>query len=103
AVTATTMVAELGDLTRFRTPRELMAYAGAVPSEHSSGGSRRQGRITKTGNAHLRRVLIEAAWHARHVPHLSKALKARQAGQPAQVLAIASKAQRRLYQRYWRL
>jgi len=103
AVTATTLVAELGDLTRFRTPRELMAYAGVVPSEHSSGGSRRRGRITKTGNAHVRRVLVEAAWHARHAPHLSKVLKARQAGQPAQVLAIANKAQRRLYQRYWRL
>jgi len=103
AVTGTTLVAELGDLTRFRTPRELMAYAGVVPSEHSSGGSRRRGRITKTGNAHVRRVLVEAAWHARHVPRLSKVLKARQAGQPAEVLAIAGKAQRRLYQRYWRL
>jgi len=103
AVTATTLVAELGDLTRFRTPRELMAYAGVVPSEHSSGGSRRRGHITKTGNAHVRRVLVEAAWHARHAPHLSKVLKARQAGQPAQVLEIANKAQRRLYQRYWRL
>jgi transposase len=102
-VTATTLVAELGDVSRFDSPREVMAYAGMVPSEHSSGGRRQRGRITKTGNAHVRFVVVEAAWHARHAPRLSKALRARQAGQPAAVLAIAGKAQRRLHQRYRRL
>jgi transposase len=98
--TAAILAAELGDITRFRSPRELMAYAGIVPSEHSSGGSTRRGRITRTGNAHLRFVLVEAAWHCRHTPALSKDLKARQRGQPAEVLAIADRAQRRLYRRY---
>jgi transposase len=98
--TAAILGAELGDVTRFRSPRELMAYAGIVPSEHSSGGSTRRGRITKTGNAHLRFVLVEAAWHYRHGPRLSKALKARQQGQPAEVLMIAERAQRRLNRRY---
>lgn len=102
-LTAATLVAELGDLTRFRSPRELMAYAGMVPSEHSSGGSTRRGRITKTGNAHVRFVVVEAAWHARHRPGLSRALQTRQAGQPAAVLAIAGKAQQRLHGRYRRL
>jgi transposase len=98
--TAAMLGAELGDVTRFRSPRELMAYAGMVPSEHSSGGSTRRGRITKTGNAHLRFAVIEAAWHYRHGPRLSKALQARQQGQPAEVLAIADRAQRRLHRRY---
>ena len=98
--TAAMLAAEIGDVTRFRSPRQLMAYAGIVPSEHSSGGSQRRGRITKTGNAHLRFALVEAAWHYRHGPRLSKALKARQQGQPAEVLAIAERAQRRLNSRY---
>ncbi len=98
--TAAMLGAEIGDVTRFRSPRELMAYAGVVPSEYSSGGSTRRGRITKTGNAHLRFALVEAAWHYRHGPRLSKALKARQQGQPAEVLAIAERAQRRLNSRY---
>jgi transposase len=98
--TAAMLGAEIGDVTRFRSPRELMAYTGVVPSEHSSGGSTRRGRITKTGNAHLRFALVEAAWHYRHGPRLSKALKARQQGQPAEVLAIAERAQRRLNSRY---
>ncbi len=98
--TAAMVGAEIGDVTRFRSPRELMAYAGVVPSEYSSGGSTRRGRITKTGNAHLRFALVEAAWHYRHGPRLSKALKARQQGQPAEVLAIAERAQRRLNSRY---
>ena len=59
------VLAELGDITRFDSPRQLMAYLGLVPSEHSSGGSRRQGGITKTGNGHVRRVLVEAAWSYR--------------------------------------
>jgi len=102
-VTAATLAAELGDVTRFRSARELMGYAGVVPSEHSSGGSQRRGRITKTGNAHVRFVLVEAAWHYRHGPRLTKTLRARQQGQPATVVAIASKAQHRLNSRYRRL
>jgi hypothetical protein len=67
-ITAATIVSELGDISRFENPRQLMAYAGMVPSEHSSGGNIRRGSITKTGNAHLRRVIVETAWHYRHAP-----------------------------------
>lgn len=67
-VTAATVVSESGDINRFQSPRQLMAYAGMVPGERSSGGGVRRGSITKTGNAHLRRVIIEAAWHYRHKP-----------------------------------
>lgn len=102
-VTGTTLVAELGDLRRFATPQQLMAYAGLVPSEHSSGTRTVRGRITKTGNRHLRCSVIEAVWHYRHTPRIGEALKRRQAGQPATVIAIAWKAQQRLYRRYHRL
>src|SRR5919109_3943439 len=67
-LTALALVAEIGDFTRFRTAEELMAFVGLVPSEHSSGDKRRQGSITKVGNAHVRRLLVEAAWHARRRP-----------------------------------
>ena len=79
-----------------------MAFVGLVPSERSSGESRRQGSITKAGNAHLRRVLVEAAWHARRRPNVGPALAKRLAGQPPEVLAVATKAQQ-LHDRYWRL
>ncbi len=102
-VTAVTLVAELGDLHRFRTPRELMAYAGLVPSESSSGPRQHRGAITKTGNAHVRHVIVEAAWHYRHVPGVWGALRQRQAGQPEQIKAIAWQAQDRLHRRYRRL
>jgi len=102
-VTAMTVVAELHGFMRFTSPRQLMAYLGLVPGEHSSGEKRRQGAITKTGNGHVRRVLIEASWHYRHVPAVSTALKARQKGQPEWAIAVADKAQRRLNRRYWRL
>lgn len=102
-VTAVTLVAELGDLRRFRSPRELMAYAGLVPREHSSGGSQWRGSITKTGNAHVRHVTVEAAWHYRHAPGVWGALRRRQAGQPEAVKAIAWKAQDRLHRRYRRM
>ena len=69
-LTAATIVAEVGDLTRFASPTQFMSYAGFVPSEHSSGGRTRRGSITKSGNAHLRRILIESAWHYRHQPSL---------------------------------
>jgi len=103
AVTAATVVAELGDLTRFASPRQLMAYAGLVPGEHSSGGRTRRGGITKTGNAHVRRVVVEAAWHYRHPPRVGATLRRRQAGQPAAAVAIAWTAQGRLHQRFRRL
>lgn len=102
-VTATTLVAEVGEFRRFAHPRQLMAYAGLVPSEHSTGGSRRQGGITKTGNRHLRRILVEAAWSYRHRPAVKTTVRGRQAGQPARVRDIAWKAQDRLHRKYTRL
>lgn len=102
-LTATTVAAELGTLTRFPSARELMGYTGLVASEHSSGARIRRGAITKTGNAHVRRVLVEAAWAYRHRPGLGLTLRKRQAGQPAAVCAIAWKAQHRLHGRFRRL
>jgi transposase len=102
-ITAVTLVAELGDLGRFATPRPLMAYVGLVPSEHSSGESQRRGRITKAGNSHVRHVLVQAAWHYRHAPKLTAALKLRQAGQPDAVTDVARRAQERLSARYRKL
>jgi len=103
-VTAATLVSELGTLRRFASPRQLMGYAGLVPREHSSGSGIHRGGITKTGNAHLRRVLVEAAWAYRHRANTaSVALSVRQVNQPAPVVAIATKAQLRLCPRYRRL
>jgi transposase len=102
-VAATTVVAELGDLKRFARPRELMGYLGLVPSEHSTGSRRRQGAITKTGNGHVRRVLIEAAWNYRYPARLSRRQQVRQEGQPAAIREIAWRAQLRLSHRYRRL
>jgi transposase len=99
-VTAVTLVAELGDPGRFDSPRQLMAFAGLVPSEHSSGGREVRGRITKTGNAHVRWVTVEAAWHCRRKPHLSQELARRQRGQSEAVTTIAWTAQARLHERY---
>lgn len=103
-LTAATIVSEVGTLRRFATPRQLMGYTGLVPREHSSGTGVRRGAITKTGNAHLRRVLVEAAWAYRHRSNpASGTLRARQAGQPAPLIAIATRAQQRLCPRYRRL
>jgi transposase len=102
-LTALTIAAELGDPHRFATAPSTMAFVGLVPSEHSSGTKRVQGGITKTGNAHLRRVLVESAWHYRHHPFVSATLRARQRGAPASVIARAWTAQQRLYRRYQRL
>lgn len=103
-VTAATLVSELGTLRRFASPRQLMGYAGLVPREHSSGSGVHRGAITKTGNAHLRRVLVEAAWAYRHRPNLSSpVLRLRQQTQPLPVVAIATRAQHRLCTRYRRL
>jgi transposase len=102
-ITAVTLVAELGDLGRFPTPRPLMAYVGLVPSEHSSGDSQRRGRITRAGNSHARHVLVQAAWHYRHTPQVTRALAHRQAGQPTAVTDVAWRAQERLHARYRQL
>jgi transposase len=98
-----TLVTELHDFRRFRRPRELMAYLGLVPSEHSSGDRTMRGAITKAGNAHARRVLVEAAWHYRHSPHVGVRLRKRREGQPARVLAIAQRAHVRLAHRHRRM
>ena len=102
-IVASTTVAELGDLTRFDTPRQLMAYLGLVPSEHSSGGTVKPGGITKTGNGHARRMLIEAAWSYRLPARVSRRLYERQRNLPQAVWEIAWKAQLRLCARYRRL
>jgi transposase len=102
-VGAVTIVAEVGTLTRFEHPRQLMGYSGAVSSEHSSGGKIRRGGITKTGNAHLRRVIVEAAWSQRYKPVLSVLMRKRQEGLSAEVQEIASKARHRLHSRHMRL
>jgi transposase len=102
-VSAVTIVAEVGQLSRFASARQLMGYSGAVPSEYSSGERTRRGRITKTGNAHLRRIVVEAAWTQRFKPILSKPLKIRQEGLDPELIEIATKAMHRLHQRYMRL
>ena len=80
--------------------RELMAYLGLVPSEYSSGQSRHRGSITKAGNRHARRVLVETAWHYRHRAKSGESLRRRREGQPARVIALADRAQERLCRRY---
>lgn len=99
-LSAVTIVAEAGDLHRFRTAPQLMAYAGVVPSEFSSGGKQQRGSITKTGNSLLRHVLGEAAHHARHAPRVAGTLKQRQADLPPQIVDLAWRAQLRLHTRY---
>jgi transposase len=102
-LTAMTILVELYGIERFTSPRQLMAYLGLVPTEHSSSERVVRGRITKAGNAHVRRVLIEAAHHYRHAPSAGGALSRRRAGQPAWAIAMADKAQLRLHRRYRRL
>jgi len=102
-LTALTIAAELGDPRRFPSAPSLMAFVGLVPSEHSSGPKQARGAITKTGNAHIRRVLVESAWHYRHHPFAGHALHQRQRGAPATVIHQAWTAQHRLHRRYRRL
>ncbi len=102
-LSAVSIVTEVGAMTRFAKPRQLMGYSGAVASEHSSGPRTRRGGITKTGNAHLRRIVIEAGWAYRHRPALGGTLRTRQAGLSEEIKAIAWKAQHRLHARYTRL
>src|SRR5262249_46002651 len=99
---AVTLSAELGELTRFDPPRQLMSYLGLVPSEHSSG-ERRQGSITKTGNAHARRVLVEGAWAYRYPAKGSRHLELRLEKVPQASQDISWQAQVRLWKRYRRL
>jgi transposase len=102
-VSAVTIVAELGEISRFQSARQLMGYSGMVPSENSSGGRTLRGRITKTGNAHLRRIAGEAAWSYRMRPCVGPALRKRQEGVAEEIKEVAWKAQHRLHNRYMRL
>jgi transposase len=102
-LSAVTIVSELGSLSRFSAPRQLMGYSGTVPSEDSSGKRIRRGGITKTGNAHLRRIAVESAWSYRLRPGIGPELRRRQQGVPEEIKEIAWKAQIRLHKRYCRL
>jgi len=102
-VAAMTLLAELGDLTRFDSPRQLMGFLGLVPSEHSSGGRRRQGAITLTGNRHARRMLVESAWSYRFPARQTAHLKRKGADASGEAKTIAWQAQKRLCGRYRRL
>lgn len=102
-ISAVTIAAELGNVSRFEGARQLMGYSGAVPSENSTGKRKQQGSITKTGNSHLRRIAVEAAWSYRHRPGVGPALRKRQEGISEPIKEIAWKAQHRLHKRYCRL
>jgi len=102
-VAAMTLISELGDLRRFSHPRQLMGFLGLVPGEHSSGGKRRQGGITKCGNSHARWMLIECSQHYRRTPKVSSALSLRQEGQSKEVKALSWRMQNRLNKRYVKL
>jgi transposase len=102
-ISAVTIAAELGQVSRFGSARELMGYCGAVPSEDSSGKRIRRGGITKTGNAHLRRIVGEAAWSYRRPPCIWYGLRRRQESISEEAKEIAWKAQHRLHKRYMKL
>ncbi len=102
-ITAVTIAAELVDLKRFESARQLMAFLGLVPSEHSSGETKRRGRITRAGNGHVRRILVEASWSYRYEPRLSKAIRQRNEGVAPGVQRLAWKAQKRLHGRFYHL
>jgi len=102
-ISAITIAAELGQISRFEGARQLMGYSGIVPSEDSSGNRKQRGSITKTGNSHLRRIAVEAAWSYRLPPGVGPALRKRQEGVSQEIKEIAWKAQHRLHKRYCRL
>jgi transposase len=102
-LSAVGLAVEIGDFERFQRPGQLMAYVGLVPSEHSTGLTRRQGHITKSGSQHARRLLVEASWHYRRPPRLGTTLQRRQQDQSQAVVAIAWKAQQRLHHLWQRL
>ena len=100
-ISAVTIASELGNITsRFESARKLMGYCGVFPSEDSSGKRIRRGGITKAGNAHLRRIVVESAWCYRHLPRVGEKLRKRHQGVPAEITEIAWKAQHRLHKRY---
>jgi len=102
-VTGLAVASELFDARRFPTPAHLAGYLGLTPSEYSSSDRRSQGKITKAGNTHLRRLLIEAAWHYRHPARVSAQMRKRREGQPFEIIALADRAQQRLCRRYRRM
>src|SRR6266540_885620 len=102
-LTALGLVVEIDDFERFGSAEAFMSFVGLVPSEHSSGERRKQGPITKVGNAHVRRLLVEAAWHARRRPKVGYELARRQRGQDAAVIERSWRCQQRLYQRWQRM
>jgi transposase len=102
-ITAATLIAELGDITRFENPKQLMGYLGLTPSEHSSGRKRKLGGITKSGNSHARRVLVEGAWSYRFPARVSRLLRQRLELVPQDIQDISWKAQVRLCKRYRKL
>lgn len=102
-LTALTLVCEIDDIRRFPSPRKLMAYFGLVPSEHSSGSREYRGSITKAGNTHVRRLLVEAAWNNHHRVGAALILNRRRQGQPPEIVAMALKAQHRLAKKFFRL
>jgi transposase len=99
-ITAMTIVSEIGDMRRFGKAKDFMAALGLVPSEYSSGNNVCRGKITKTGNVHVRRVLVESAWHYQHRPTVGKTIKARRARQPMEVVQVAQKADIRLNRKF---
>jgi transposase len=100
-LSAMVLLTEVGDFARFGSARQLMSYLGLVPSEHSSGDTRRQGAITKAGNTRSRHVLVEAAWKYKSKPETSAILRKRREGQPAEIVGHATKAQQRLHAKFW--
>jgi transposase len=102
-LTALALAAEISDFNRFKSAEEFMAFVGLVPSERSSGDKRQQGSITKVGNSHVRRLLVEAAWHARRQPKVGYELARRQRSQDAVVIERAWRCQQRLFQRWQRM
>jgi transposase len=103
-LTAMTILSELIDLNRFPSARKLMDFVGLVPGEYSSGQKQWRGSITKSGNSHVRRVLVEAAWHYRHSPRTTgAAIRKRREGQPPEVIETARKAELRLYKKFTRM
>lgn len=102
-LSAMALVCEIGDFRRFESPRQLMAFVGLVPSEYSSGGKEKRGGITKTGNGHVRRILVEASWSYRHRPDVTSRVRRAHIGQPATIVEYTRRSQHRLHRRYARL
>lgn len=102
-ISAVTLLVEAQDFARFKRAREFMSFTGLAGSEHSSGEKVRRGHITKTGNAHIRRILVESAWSNRNHNVVSKQLAERREGCPGEILSIARKAQTRLHRKFWRM